>query len=109
PLSGDTTQPADYDFRWRVVTLIDAASTDFLTAFVYAGLDPNTQELLLAVEENAIALNGIRLQTERPVTAFRLELWWLLLYALPTLLLAWVILRPPTLWVKYMRPKITVN
>ncbi len=64
---------------WRVVTVVDAARSDFVTGFVYAGLD-RAGRLLLPVDENAIEMNGLRVESRFPGVALRSESWRLLFY-----------------------------
>ncbi len=67
--------------RWRVVTLVSAARDDFVTGFLYAAVDEDGR-LVLPVDENAIAVGGLRLESHRPPVALRGESRRLWLYAL---------------------------
>ena len=67
--------------RWRVVTLVSAARDDFVTGFLYAAVDEDGR-LVLPVDENAIAVGGLRLESHRPPVAFRGESRQLWLYGL---------------------------
>ena len=80
-------QTAPSEFRWRVVTMVNPAADDFMTAFVYAALDDRGR-LLLASEENALNLADFRVETNYPTLPFRNEQWLLLIYGIPALLLA---------------------
>jgi len=77
---------ADPGFKWRVVTLVNPAATEFVTGFVYAALDADSH-FLLPVEENAITIDGLRVTPHYPVVSHRRELWQLLFYSLLVILL----------------------
>lgn len=94
PLSRDaivlvppSTAAADPQPRWRVVTLVNPARNDFVTGFVFAGEDANGRLALLA-DENAIELDGLRVESRYPADAWRDEIRQLLLYGVLALLLA---------------------
>ena len=73
--------------RWRVLTLVNPERSDFVTGFAYAGLDA-TGRLILTVDENAVEIGGLRIETVRPTIAFRSETRQVLLYGLIALLFA---------------------
>lgn len=70
--------------RWRVVTLANAARDDFVTGFLYAAVD-DAGRLLLPVDENAVEIGGLRVQSRFPAVALRGETRRLWLYALVAL------------------------
>lgn len=73
--------------RWRVVTLVNPARNDFVTGFVFATEDANGR-LALAVDENAIEVGGLRVESRFPAEAWRDEFRQLLFYGALALLLA---------------------
>lgn len=73
--------------RWRVVTLVNARIDDFVTGFVYAGLD-GSGRLLLPVDENAVEIGGMSAESQYPVVKFRGEFLQTLLYGLVAALFA---------------------
>lgn len=76
------TEPgAARDVKWRVVTLVNPERTDFVTGFVFAGFD-NAGRMLLPVDQNAIDIGGVRVESVRPSIAFRSETRQVLLYGL---------------------------
>ncbi|MDE0420308.1 MAG: hypothetical protein OXK76_05375 [Gammaproteobacteria bacterium] len=77
----------DPEPRWRVVTLVNARVDDFVTGFVYAGVDA-TGRLLLPVDENAVEIGGLSVESRYPVVKFRGEFLSALLYGLVALLFA---------------------
>ena len=77
----------DPEPRWRVVTLVNAQVDDFVTGFVYAGLD-NAGLLLLPVDENAVEIGGMSVESRYPVVRFRGEFMQTLLYGLVAALFA---------------------
>ena len=70
----------DPEPRWRVVTLVNPERNDFLTGFLFAAVD-EVGALVLPADENALALNGLRLESQIPTVAFRQESRQLSLYA----------------------------
>ena len=78
---------AERDVRWRVVTLVNPERTDFVTGFVYAGFD-NAGRLTLPVDQNAIDIGGLRIESRLPSVAFRSETRQVLLYGLIAALFA---------------------
>ena len=87
----------DPEFRWRIVTLVNAEVNDIVTGFVYAALaETDTFEadaseasasvpgltLILPVDENAIALDYLRLTAsfQHPITLS--ETWQIIFYTL---------------------------
>ena len=77
----------DPDPRWRVVTLVNPERTDFVTGFVYAGFD-DAGRLALPVDENAIDIGGLRVESRRPSVALRSESRQVLLFGLIAALFA---------------------
>ena len=73
--------------RWRVVTVVNARVDDFVTGFVYAGVD-NAGRLLLPVDENAVEINGLSVESRYPVVKFRGEFLSTLLYGIVAALFA---------------------
>ena len=69
----------DPEPRWRVATLVNPERNDFLTGFVLAAVD-EVGGLVLPADENAIAIDGLRLESQIPGVAFRQEFRQLLLY-----------------------------
>ena len=67
--------------RWRVVTLVDAGRSDFVTGFLKAAVDGDGR-LLLPVDDNAVAVGGLRLESRYPPVALRGETRRLWLYGL---------------------------
>ena len=86
-LMPDASAGADPTVKWRVATLVNPERTDFVTGFVYAGLD-RTGRLLLPVDENAVDIGGLRIESRLPSVAFRSETRRLLLYGLIATLFA---------------------
>lgn len=78
---------AERDVRWRVVTLVNPERTDFVTGFVYAGFD-NAGRLTLPVDQNAIDIGGLRIESRLPSVALRSETRQVLLYGLIAALFA---------------------
>ncbi|MDE0658206.1 MAG: hypothetical protein OXI79_01000 [Gammaproteobacteria bacterium] len=78
---------SDPEPRWRVVTLVNAPIDDFVTGFVYAGLD-DSGRLLLPVDENAVDIGGINAESRYPVVKFRGEFLQMLFYGLVAALFA---------------------
>ena len=73
--------------RWRVVTVVNARIDDFVTGFVYAGLD-DSGRLLLPVDENAVEIGGVGAESRYPVVRFRGEFLQTLFYGLVAALFA---------------------
>lgn len=73
--------------RWRVATLIDPDRADFVTGFIYAGMDADGR-LLLPVDENAIDFDGRRLESLRPSVAMRGEAQRMVFYGFIAVLFA---------------------
>ena len=73
--------------RWRVVTAVNARIDDFVTGFVYAGLD-DSGRLLLPVDENAVEIGGVSAESRYPVVRFRGEFLQTLFYGLVAALFA---------------------
>jgi len=67
--------------RWRVVTLVSARVDDFVTGFVYAGVD-EAGRLRLPVDENAVEIGGVPVESAYPPVALRGERRQLLFYGL---------------------------
>jgi len=65
--------------RWRVVTLVSARVDDFVTGFVYAAVD-EAGRLRLPVDDNAIEIGGLAVESAFPPVAFRAERRQLLFY-----------------------------
>ena len=76
PMPATVSDPAP---RWRVVTLVNARIDDFVTGFVYAGLD-DSGRLLLPVDENAVEIGGVGAESRYPVVRFRGEFLQTLFY-----------------------------
>ena len=70
--------------RWRVVTLVNPERNDFLTGFLFAGVD-QVGGLVLPADENALAVDGLRLESHVQSVALRQEFQQLLLYVLVVL------------------------
>ena len=70
--------------RWRIVTLVNPERNDFLTGFLFAGLD-EVGGLVLPADENALAIDGLRMESQIPGVAFRQESRQLLIYLLVVL------------------------
>ena len=82
------TEPgAPRDIRWRVVTLVNPERTDFVTGFVYAGFDA-AGRMVLPVDENAVDIGGVRVESMLPSIALRAETRQVLLYGLIALVFA---------------------
>lgn len=73
--------------RWRVVTLANAQRNDFVTGFLYAAVD-NAGRYLLPVDENAVEVGHLRVESRFPAVALRGETLRLWLYALVALVFA---------------------
>ena len=82
-----TEAVADATPRWRVVTLVNARVDDFVTGFLYAGLD-DSGRLLLPVDENAVEIGGMSAEAQYPVVKFRGEFLQTLFYGLVAVLFA---------------------
>ena len=92
PLARDSVllapaEVADPRPRWRVVTLVNAARSDFLTGFVYAAQDA-VGRLVLPVDENAVDVDGLRVESRLPSVAFRGEWRQMLFYGVVAVLFA---------------------
>ena len=72
----DDSSPAP---RWRIVTMVNAERSDFVLGFVYAGLDAQGR-LLLPVDENAIEVDGVRLESHFANVTLRDDFRQLLLF-----------------------------
>ena len=70
--------------RWRVVTLVNPERNDFLTGFLFAGVN-EVGGLVLPADENALAIDGLRMESQIPSVAFRQESRQLLLHLLVVL------------------------
>lgn len=88
------TQRRPDEFRWRVLTAVNAARNDFVVAFAYAAIAEDGQ-LLLGGEENALSLSGYRINTTYPKVEQRSEKWLLLLYGILAVGLLLAIFRRP--------------
>ena len=77
----------DPEPRWRVVTVVNARIDDFVTGFVYAGVD-DSGRLLLPVDENAVEIGGVSAESRYPVVQFRGELLQTLFYGVVAALFA---------------------
>ena len=77
----------DPEPRWRVVTLVSSRIDDFVTGFVYAGLD-SLGRLELPVDDNAVEIGGMSVESRYPVVKFRGEFLQTLLYGLVAALFA---------------------
>lgn len=73
--------------RWRVVTLANAKRDDFVTGFLYAAVD-DAGRYLLPVDENAVEVGGLRVESRFPAVAWRGETRRLWLYGLVALVFA---------------------
>lgn len=69
------------DPRWRIVTLVNAGRDDFVTGFLYAAVDEGGR-LVLPVDENAVEIAGLRVESRFPPVALRGETRRLWLYGL---------------------------
>ena len=78
---------APREIKWRVVTLVNPERTDFVTGFVYAGFDA-AGRMVLPVDENAVDIGGVRVESMLPSIAFRAETRQVLLYGLIALVFA---------------------
>lgn len=78
---------APRDIKWRVVTLVNPERTDFVTGFVYAGFDA-AGRMVLPVDQNAVDIGGVRVESALPSIAFRAETRQVLLYGLIALVFA---------------------
>lgn len=78
--------------KWRVVTLASAARDDFVTGFLYGAVDA-AGRLVLPVNENAVAINGTRVESRFPPVPLRVETRRLGLFGAVVALLAacWVL------------------
>ena len=84
---------ADSAPRWRIVTVVNAERDDFVLGFVYAALDAGGR-LLLPVDENAVDIGGMRVESHFAGVALRDEFRQLLLFgALAALLAGGVVFR----------------
>lgn len=83
PESGDSRQEP----RWRIVTLVNAERDDFVLGFVYAGLDAGGR-LLLPVDENAVEIGGVRVESQFANVRLRDDFRQLLLFGALTALFA---------------------
>ena len=79
-------------FRWRVVTAVSPTADDFVTAFVYAAVDPNGW-LMLAVEQNGVKISDLRISPNYPPLPLRRELWQIITYGLVAAFFVFGILR----------------
>ncbi len=77
----------DLEPRWRVVTLVSARVDDFVTGFVYAGVD-EVGRLRLPVDENAVEIGGVAVESVYPPVALRGERRQILFYGLIAALFA---------------------
>ncbi|MDE0177979.1 MAG: hypothetical protein OXP36_05225 [Gammaproteobacteria bacterium] len=84
PMPGVVPDPEP---RWRVVTVVNARVDDFVTGFVYAGLD-DSGRLLLPVDENAVEIGGVGIESRYPVVRFRGEFLQTLFYGVVAALFA---------------------
>ena len=82
PVAGPDREP-----RWRAVTLVSAKVDDFVTGFVYAGVDEDGR-LRLPVDENAVEIGGVGVESAYPPVALRGERRQLLFYGLIAALFA---------------------
>ena len=73
--------------RWRAVTVVNARVDDFVTGFVYAGLD-DSGRLLLPVDENAVKIGGVSAESRYPVVRLRGEFLQTLFYGVVAALFA---------------------
>ena len=71
----------DREPRWRVVTLVNASVNDFVTGFVYASVDDDGR-LRLGVDENAVEIHGLGIESQYPAVSLRGERRQLLFYGL---------------------------
>lgn len=69
------------DPRWRIVTLVNAGRDDFVTGFLYAAVDEGGR-LVLPVDQNAVEVAGLRVESRFPAVALRGETRRLWLYGL---------------------------
>ncbi|MCY3841532.1 MAG: hypothetical protein OXH09_23300, partial [Gammaproteobacteria bacterium] len=77
----------DREARWRVVTVVNARIDDFVTGFVYAGLD-DSGRLVLPVDENAVEIGAVSAESRYPVVKFRGEFLQTLFYGVVAALFA---------------------
>ena len=82
---GEAEQASDP--RWRIVTLVNAGRDDFVTGFLYAAVDEGGR-LVLPVDENAVEIGGLRVESRFPAVALRGETRRLWLYGLIALVFA---------------------
>ena len=73
--------------RWRVVTLVDARVDDFVTGFVFAGVDESGR-LQLSVDDNAVEIGGLSAESRFPTVSLGGEFRQMLLYGLIAALFA---------------------
>lgn len=71
--------------RWRIVTVVSPEVNDFITGFVYAGIDEQGR-LRLPVDDNAVDIRGIRITSHFAKVKFVGESWQILFYSLLMLL-----------------------
>lgn len=77
----------DPEPRWRVVTLVSARVDDFVTGFVYAAVDEDGR-LRLPVDENAVEIGGVGVESVYPSVSLRGERRQLVFYGLIAALFA---------------------
>ena len=70
-----------------MVTVVNARIDDFVTGFVYAGLD-DSGRLLLPVDENAVEIGAVSAEARYPVVKFRGEFLQTLFYGVVAVLFA---------------------
>ena len=83
-------QRQPHEYRWRMISYVEADLSNVITAFVYAAV--KNGQLILNNEENNIKINHIVLSTTYPVLPARDERWLLLLYGLTALLIVFSLL-----------------
>ncbi len=66
--------------RWRVVTLVSPALDDFITGFIHAGVDDDGK-LLISMDENAVEVDGLRVESYFPPLPWRHQFWRLVFYS----------------------------
>lgn len=71
--------------RWRIVTVVSPEVNDFITGFVYAGIDEQGR-LRLPVDDNAVDIRGVRITSHFEKAKFLGESWQVLFYSLLILL-----------------------
>ena len=66
--------------KWRVATLASPALDDFVTGFVYGRID-EAGELRIAMDENAVEVHGLWVESRFPPLPWRHRWWRLIFYS----------------------------